>query len=138
MLPLLVGELARAVIPFLHLQRDVRLAEVLAQRRAQAFGAFERADGIAQVRWRPGCAAGLVAFDVHIDIEALSGVARVGDPVEAGGPLDGLKQIRVGGAIGLAELEPSRIRYPDHMRAVIAGPGGGIWQPWRRRPSPVR
>ena len=51
------------------------------------------------------------------------------DAVETGGQHRGLQQIRVGRAVGEAQLEAAGIRDADHVGAVVAGIGHGIGRP---------
>ena len=64
-----------------------------------------------------------MAFGVHVDVEALAGIALVADAVEAGGQHRRLQQIGIGRAVGEAELEAAGIGNADHVRAVVAGIG---------------
>src|SRR5262245_48549407 len=76
-----LGQVTGVVVPFRRLQRDVGRNDRLAERLLQDGRLFQRPQGVEQIERQGLGARCLVALGVHVDVEALAGVARVGDAV---------------------------------------------------------
>src|SRR5262245_63719029 len=73
-----VGQVTGVVIPFRRLERDVGRHDRLAERLLQDGRLVQRPQCVEQIE-RQGLGAGcLVALGVHVDVEALAGIARIG------------------------------------------------------------
>ena len=99
------------------------------RRLLQHARAVERAQRIEQVERQPLGVLHRMALGVHVDVEALAGIAPVPDAVEAGGQERGLQQVGVGGTVGEAQLEAAGVGDADHVRAVVAAIGDGVGRP---------
>src|ERR1700677_1538773 len=100
-----LGEMLVEAAPFGVLVTRVCRDKFFAQHRLEHAGLLERARCVQQVLGQRAYSVYFVSVDVHVDVEAFTGIARVFDSIEPGGENAGLQQIRIRRSIGKTKLE---------------------------------
>jgi hypothetical protein len=131
--PLPLGELPSIFVPIKVLELEIGGDEGLAQAFAQDRRCLECPERIEQIEWQ---ALGIfhgVAVGIHVDIEPGARIALLLDTFQARDQHGGLQGVRIGGAVGEAELEAAGIGDADHMGAIVSGIGHRVRRPGRAR-----
>src|SRR4051812_4469277 len=95
-LPLPIREAAHVVLPIAHAQLEIGGGKVVAERLPERSVTFERPQRIEQIQWEAADAFQAVAFFIHVDVETLTRIPLLLDPVEPGGEQACLHEVRIG------------------------------------------
>src|SRR5260221_6654699 len=86
-------------VPVLVLELEIRGNKRFAEAALEHARLLEQAQGVQQIQRKALGVFDRVPLGVHVDVEALSGIALAADAIEARDEDAGLQQVRIGGAV---------------------------------------